>query len=65
MLKFSIAQFVREVRQEVTKVSWPSRKETITTSLMVLFITLLSSLFFFLSDTVISSMLRLVFKYSV
>jgi len=62
MSKFSAAQFIREVRQEISKVTWPDRKETITTSFMVLMMTILSSLFFLLSDTIISSVINLIFK---
>jgi len=62
MSKFSAAQFVREVRKEISKVTWPDRKETITTSFMVLMMTILSSLFFLISDTIISSVINLIFK---
>ena len=35
MAKTSPAQFIREVRQETAKVTWPSRKETAVTTVMV------------------------------
>ena len=35
MAKVSIGEFARQVRAETAKVVWPSRKETITTAVMV------------------------------
>ena len=46
-------RFFREVRQEVTKVTWPTRKETYVSTLMVFIMVALMSVFFFLSDVVI------------
>ena len=48
------AQFVREVRQEGRKVTWPSRQETLFGSAMVFVMVFVMSLFFLLVDTVIS-----------
>lgn len=48
------AKFVREVRQEVSKVTWPTRKETGVTTVMVLIMAMLAALFFLLVDQVIS-----------
>ena len=50
MVKISPAQFVRQVRQEVSKVTWPGRKETGIGTLMVF----LAAIFFFLVDLVLS-----------
>ena len=46
-------QFVQEVRTEVAKVTWPTWKEVWVTSLMVLLMVVLASLFFLLADQVI------------
>jgi preprotein translocase subunit SecE len=43
-------QFLQEVRAEATKVTWPSRKETMITTVLVLFMVLLASLFFVAVD---------------
>lgn len=45
MARISPAQFVRQVRQEVAKVTWPSRKETMITTAMVFVMVTLASLF--------------------
>ena len=47
------AKFVREVRQETSKVVWPTRKETLVSTAMVLVLVLISSLFFLLVDNLI------------
>ena len=54
MAKTSPAQFIREVRQELTKVTWPTRKETVATTLSVLAMSALAALFFFVVDQVIA-----------
>jgi preprotein translocase subunit SecE len=46
-------QFVQEVRAEVAKVVWPSRREVMITSTMVLVLALLTATFFFLVDFMI------------
>ena len=54
MAKINPGQFVREVRQEVSKVAWPTRKETAITSGMVFLMVILAALFFFLVDQVLA-----------
>jgi preprotein translocase subunit SecE len=46
-------QFLQEVRSEATKVTWPSRRETLITTGLVLAMVLVSSLFFLFTDTII------------
>ena len=64
MAKLNPVQFMQEVRQEVSKVTWPTRKEVWVTTVMVLIMVALASLFFLLADQVIgflvSELLRLV-----
>jgi preprotein translocase subunit SecE len=43
-------QFLQEVRTEATKVTWPSRRETMITTVLVLFMVVLASLFFVAVD---------------
>ncbi len=50
MAKTSPAQFVRQVRQEMDKVTWPTRRETLITTLMVGIMVALTALFFVLVD---------------
>ena len=50
MAKVSPFKFLQEVRAEVQKVTWPTRKETTVTTIMVFVMVLLASLFFLLAD---------------
>ena len=43
-------KFVQEVRQEVAKVTWPTRNETWVTSVAVLIMVTLAAIFFMLAD---------------
>ena len=47
-------EFIQEVRQEVAKVTWPTRKEVMVTTAMVLVMVVAASLFFLMVDQVIS-----------
>ncbi len=60
MAKISPAEFVRQVRQETSKVTWPSRKETMVTTAMVFVMVVLAAIFFFLADMVLASGIRLI-----
>jgi preprotein translocase subunit SecE len=54
MAKTSPAQFVQQVRTEAAKVTWPTRKETMLSTLMVLLMVAFAAVFFFLVDQVMS-----------
>ena len=55
------AQFVREVRAETARVTWPSRKETLVTTGLVLALSALAAVFFLVVDQVIQFAMRIVF----
>ena len=46
-------QFVQQTRTEVSKITWPSRKEVILTTIMVFLLAMLAATFFFLVDLLI------------
>ena len=52
-MKTTPAQFFRQVRQEVSKVTWPSRKETTITTVMVFVMVIAASLFFLVIDQIL------------
>lgn len=60
MAKSSPFEFLQQVRSEASKVTWPSRKETMITTAMVLVMIVVFSLFFLFTDTVIRWLLALV-----
>ena len=53
-------QFLQQVRSEVSKVTWPSRNEVLISSIMVVVLVILASLFFLLADQVISWLVSLM-----
>jgi preprotein translocase subunit SecE len=52
-MAFSPFKFMQEVRTETAKVTWPSRRETMITTIMVFVMVAMASIFFFLSDQII------------
>src|SRR3546814_2406673 len=54
------AQFMRQVRQETSKVTWPTRKETTITTVMVFIMVVLAAIFFLLTDQIISWLVKLI-----
>ena len=46
-------QFINQVRAEAAKITWPTRREVITTTIMVMIMAALTSVFFFLVDLII------------
>ena len=60
MARTSPAQFVREVRQELSKVTWPTRKELIVTTASVFAMAIAAALFFFVVDQIIAWAVQLI-----
>jgi preprotein translocase subunit SecE len=60
MARTSPAQFVREVRQELSKVTWPTRKELIVTTASVFAMAIAAALFFFMVDQIIAWVVQLI-----
>lgn len=56
----NIVQFVREVKQEGQKVTWPSRDETTKTTFVVFVMILIFALFLMMADWVISSSIEFI-----
>ena len=61
MAKTSAAEFVQQVRQELARVTWPTRKETLVTTGMVFVMVFIAAAFFFVVDQALSYGVRLVF----
>ena len=51
-------KFFKQVRQEAEKVTWPTRKETVTSTIMVFVMVVLAAIFFFLADQLVSWVVR-------
>ena len=60
MAKTSPVEFFRQVRQEVSRVTWPTRKETCVTTAMVFVMVFVAAIFFFVIDQILSNGVRLI-----
>lgn len=62
MAKISPLQFFRQVKQEVKKVTWPTKKEVTQATIMVIIIVAIAATFFFGVDLVFGSIVSKIFK---
>ncbi len=53
-------KFIQEVRTETSKVVWPTRKETMITTVMVFIMCFLAAIFFFIVDRILGWGLGLI-----
>ncbi|ABQ30243.1 MULTISPECIES: preprotein translocase subunit SecE [Acidiphilium] len=60
-MAFNPAKFLRDVRSEASKTTWPSRKETLVTTGVVLAMVVVTIVFFLVVDQVIGFGMRLLF----
>ncbi|NQV84130.1 MAG: preprotein translocase subunit SecE [Rhodospirillales bacterium] len=60
MAKTNPMEFVQQVRREVAKVTWPTRKETMISTVMVFVFVFVAAAFFFLVDQVLAKLIGLV-----
>ena len=58
-------KFIQDVKQEAFKVSWPTGKEVIQGSLMVVAMAIIAALFFLLLDQLLQFFLELVLKVNM
>ncbi len=53
-------EFLQQVRTEVSKVTWPTRRETVITTVMVLLMSVAAALFFLAADWMLSTAVTFV-----
>ena len=63
MAKTSPGEYIRQVRAEGSKVVWPTRKETITTAIMVLIMTTLLAIFFLGVDSLFNTIVQFLLSF--
>jgi preprotein translocase subunit SecE len=51
--KFDPAEFARETKREISKVTWPTRKETVVTTALIVVMALVAGMFFLAIDSVL------------
>ena len=59
-MAFSPFKFLQEVRSETSKVVWPTRRETMITTIMVFVLVAVASIFFFVTDQVIRMLITFI-----
>ncbi|MDA0763743.1 MAG: preprotein translocase subunit SecE [Flavobacteriales bacterium] len=63
MAKTNPAQFVRQVRQEINRITWATKRETMFASLTVFVMALIASVFFFLVDLLLSNVVQILLGF--
>jgi preprotein translocase subunit SecE len=62
MAKTNPGEFVQQVRREVAKVTWPTRRETMISTVMVFVFVILAALFFFFVDQILAQVVRMLLR---
>jgi preprotein translocase subunit SecE len=60
MARTNPLEFLQQVRTEVSKVTWPTRRETVITTIMVLVMVIAAALFFLAADQVFSFLISTI-----
>ena len=63
MAKTNPAQFVRQVRQEINRITWATKRETMFASMSVFVMALIASVFFFLVDLILSNIVQTLLSF--
>ncbi len=63
MARVSPGEFIRQVRVETARVHWPTRKETVATTIMVIIMTLVLALFFTGTDAFFSTLVHKLLSF--
>ena len=58
-------KFIQDVKQEAFKVTWPTGKETVQGTLMVVAMAIIAAIFFLLLDQILNFFLELILKVSI
>ncbi|MEG3165176.1 preprotein translocase subunit SecE [Sphingomonas sp. PB2P19] len=62
MAKTSPLEFIQQVRTETSKVTWPTRRETVMTGVMVVIMTTILAVFFFGVDSILQAIVTMLLK---
>jgi preprotein translocase subunit SecE len=65
MAKTNPLQFIQQVRQEAEKVTWPTRRETLITTIMVMIMVTFAAIFFLTVDAVLSRAVNALLLYGI
>jgi len=65
MSKTTPAQFVRQVRQELKRITWATKKDTLFATITVLIMVVIASAFFFLVDLLLSNIVEFILSFGI
>ena len=65
MSKTSPAQFVRQVRQELKRITWATKKDTLFATITVLVMVVIAAAFFFLVDLLLSNIVEYILSFGI
>lgn len=65
MAKIAPVEFFKQVRSEAKRVTWPTRQETVASTIAVFVMVVIASVFLFTADQVLSYIVRLVLGLGV
>lgn len=65
MAKTGPIAYLRQVRSEMKKITWPSRKETIVSTIAVFIMVTIASIFLYFADQVIAFLVRLIMGFGL
>ena len=65
MSKTTPAQFVRQVRQELKRITWATKKDTLFATITVLIMVVIASAFFFLVDLLLSNIVEYILSFGI
>ncbi|MCF8495257.1 MAG: preprotein translocase subunit SecE [Alphaproteobacteria bacterium] len=60
-----LIEYIRQVRMEMKRVTWPSRKETIISTVSVFVMVIMASTFLYLADQIIALAVRFVMGFGL
>lgn len=63
MAKIGLLKFFQEVKNENKKVTWPTRSETVTSTIAVFVMVFLIALFLYFADQIIAFLIRMIMGF--
>ena len=60
MAKIAPTEFFKQVKSEAKKVTWPTRQETVSSTIAVFIMVVIASLFLFVTDQVLSFLIKIL-----
>ena len=65
MTKLAPAEYIRQVKSEMKKVTWPSRKETTTSTIAVFVMVTIAAIFLYFADQILSFAVRMILDIGI